>query len=277
MSKTSILLDNKIVFADDSFIDSMSPGSIMHAGVFETVRVYGLKILGFKEHVMRMNRGLRLLKMKYLANQKELYAGICKILLLNKMEDARVRISVWRGLEREHILIICYPLDPSLETKYKKGYRAVLSGIEKSRTAFSNIKSLDYFGLREEYLKAQKAGYDEVLFLNNRKSIVEGSRTNIFYFMDNTLCSPPVSSGCLNGITRQIVIKLTKRAGIPFQTREINVEGLQEAQEVFLTNSILEIMPLTSIQGNFISQGKVGDVTVRLFYEYRSLCEKLLG
>ena len=114
----------------------------------------------------------------------------------------------------------------------------------------ANVKSLDYELFAKAYAQARAQGFDEVLLLNRRGYIFEASRANIFWIKDNVLYTPPLSSGCLNGITRQQVIKQAKILRISIKEKNLTPKILKEADAAFLTNSLIGIKPIevTSIR-----------------------------
>ena len=136
------------------------------------------------------------------------------------------------------------------------------------------VKSLDYVCFWKAYQRAKAQGYDEALLRNHRGELVEGSRSNIFFLKDNKLCTPSLASGCLKGITRSVVIKIARRMRIEVQERTITPQELLNAREAFLTNSLIEVMPLTSIKGRSVGNGKAGALTLRILKEYRRWISK---
>ena len=104
--------------------------------------------------------------------------------------------------------------------------------------------------------------------------MAEGSSSNIFLVNGGMLVTPPLESGVLPGITREVVLQLAQSLGIKAIERQVEAGELVEAEEAFLTNSILEIMPLTRLAGKTITSGKPGALTQRLMSAYRELAAK---
>jgi branched-chain amino acid aminotransferase len=127
----------------------------------------------------------------------------------------------------------------------KKAYRVCL--IETNRAAndrLADVKSLDYGLFAEAFAQARAQGYDEALLLNRSGFIFEASRANIFWIKDKVLYTPPLSSGCLNGITRRQVLKGAKSLKIPVKEGSLTPEILKGADTAFLTNSLIGIKPI---------------------------------
>jgi branched-chain amino acid aminotransferase len=122
--------------------------------------------------------------------------------------------------------------------------------------------------------EARAAGVDEAVLLNEKGFVAEGSSTNIFLISGQTLITPSIESGALPGITREAVLELAKSMGITTVVKQVELGELRTAAEVFLTNSILEIMPLTRLDNKPIGPGKPGPVTQQLMSSYRELVAK---
>ena len=289
MKGIMIYLDGAMIFADQKLLKSLSPGILKGDGVFETMRSYGarqdqriVKIFQLALHLSRLARGLKALNIPppislnprisvdavgFNFPGKEI---IEKILRLNNLVNAKVRLTVWKSGKKIHSAITVVPYKPFSENKYKKGFSAMVSRITLDESSMLNgIKSIRYDFFLKAYQRARLHGYDEALLFNRRGELVEGSRSNIFFVTDKVLCTPPLRSGCLAGITRQLVIKIAGEMGIEIKQRKVTLFDILEAREVFLTNSLLEVMPLTSIEGKDLNGGKAGKLTLQILKEYR--------
>jgi branched-chain amino acid aminotransferase len=120
-----------------------------------------------------------------------------------------------------------------------------------------------------------RAGCDQAILMNTDGNVAECSSSNIFIVEEGRLVTPPIEDGALPGITRGIVIELAAKQGIDLMQESIGVERLKGAQEVFITNSVIEIMPVASIDGREAGSGGRGKVTERLTEEYRKLTSSL--
>ncbi|MBN1869708.1 MAG: aminotransferase class IV [Candidatus Omnitrophica bacterium] len=263
-----IFLDGRMIKADTALMNSLEPGVIKGKGVFETMRVRGAEIENLKEHLGRLDRGLTFFKMRSPYAQEKLKFCLTHTLKANHLQGARVRLAVWRERRRLRMAIVCRRFEGYPRDKYRKGFNAVVSDIRRLKTRDFHIKSLNYRCFREAFIKAKAAGYDEAVLLNSRGKIIEGSRTNIFFVQKGTLYTPAVKEGCLNGITRQQVIQYARKAKIPFRAVAADVRRLFHADEAFVTNSLMGIMPLTSVGKRRIGAGSPGPVTRKLLDMY---------
>lgn len=121
---------------------------------------------------------------------------------------------------------------------------------------------------------ARAAGYDEAIFLNEQGYLAEGSTTNVFLVSRGELITPCFESGVLPGITRDTVLEIARTSNLKTTERWVEPNELIEAQEAFLTNSILELMPLVSVEGRPIGSGKPGKLTGDLLFAYRKLADE---
>lgn len=265
-----LFLDGKIVKATAALLHATTPGVVKGQGVFETMRVARGKVADLDEHLARLSRGLRLLKMRAPYSKDKLARCLGRTLAANGLRRARIRLAVWKEGRRVRIAIACRPLIGYTDRQYKKGFKAVVSEIKRRKTRFAHIKSLDYGIFRRAFLEAKRVGCDEAVLLNSRREIVEGSRTNIFFVKRGILYTPAVKCGALNGITRRQVIRCARKEKIPCRAVAADVRKLLGADEAFVTNSLIGVMPLTVVAGRPVASGRAGPVTRKLLRAYRT-------
>lgn len=259
-----------MVPASLEFIKSLSPWEIKGKGFFETMRVCKGEILAFEEHMQRMLRGMNILALQMPVKLNGIKKYIFRVLELNTPGEARARLTIWRegsgrgSCNGMRISIICQPVASPSKEKYRQGFSAVTSSVRRERTRLSHFKSIEYGCFRSAFLEAEAKGCDEAILLNSKGEIVEGSRTNIFFVKNNTLYTPAVRCGCINGIMRQAVVKLARRMGITCKAVAARIDQLITVDEAFVTNSIIEIMPLTTFDGKAIGTGLPGGMTLKI-------------
>jgi len=270
MKTRSIFLDGQMIKARAELIDSLVPGVVQGKGVFETMRVFNGKIFSLDKHFDRLFRGLRLLKIRSSYSKKQLKAYLDQTIKANLLKEARIRLAVWREKRQLRIAVVSRDIRSVWVQKDQKGIRAFVSNVIRKKTQFSNIKSMDYLCFRQAFHEAKKQGYDEAILLNNRQEVVEGSRTNIFYIRKGNLYTPSVKCGCLNGITRQIVIQLARKLKVPTQAFAANIRVLLRSDEAFVTNSLIGVVPLVTVGNQMIGQGKAGPLTKKFMDAYNT-------
>jgi len=270
MKERSIFLDGELVPTEEPMLDSLSPWVLSGRGVFETMRSYGGKIFLVNEHLERLTFGLRSLRIKTPHSLAQTKKYLYLSLKSNKLKNARLRLTVWQGKVGVRLSVIVWPYKPENKIKYTQGFRALISHFRQDRsTRRPAIKSIDYLRFLQAYRIARVKGKDEALLLNNRGFLVEGSRSNIFFIKHNVLFTPSLASGCLNGITRQTVLDIAKKMKLKPQEVLSQPQELFKADEAFLTNSLIELMPLTYLNNKKIGQGTMGPMTAKLLKAYR--------
>ena len=272
MSQAIIFLDGQMIPARKSLLESLTPGILVGRGVFETMKASTGEIFALPEHLNRLMRGLCVLGMKPPCSRKRLRDSLDRSLQVNKLKNAMVRLTVWQENKRMRMAVIVRPYQPWPQEKYIEGFRARTSYFERSEPLkMSNVKSLNYRPFLMAYKEAVGQGNDEVILLNRQDELIEGSRSNLFFIKGGTLCTPALVCGCLKGVTRQIVIRITRELGIRVKYVKAKLEELLHADEAFLTNSLMAVMPLTWVQGQPIGKGAAGPMTKQIRKEYERL------
>ena len=240
MRKFEIYLDGAFFKTDEDILDILKPGNLNAKGVFETIRIAGCGIEYFDEHLERLMKGLKTLKIKHSYTPSKLKAIVHHVVGQNALiKIGRLRIMVFQENTGTHCFVMALPYhmprQQTLSSKFIKTDRL-------ANSLNADVKSLDY-GLFAGALKeAQTEGCDDVLLLNRKGHVFESSRANVFIILKNEIITPPLASGCLNGIIRQKFLKYAKASDLC--VREINITPLmvQNAQAIFLTNSLMGIM-----------------------------------
>ena len=253
---TKIFLDHKMINADQALITSLTPGVLRAKGAFETMRFERGKVLALEAHLKRLFKCLRFQKIRSPYSMNQLKDLILSIPQTNSRHSAGIRLMVWQDNRRVRVAIVSQPI-----TSLSRRCRAIVSKIIRPKTELSHLKSLDYFCFRRAFLEAKRQGYDEAILLNREGNVVEGSRTNIFFVKNKTLYTSALSSGCLDGITRQVVLKIARQNNIPCRMTKVKAQTLFQSDEAFLTNSIAGIMPLIQVNNRWIGQRKTGPMT----------------
>ena len=285
-AKRIIFLDGEFLVKDERFVQSLAPGLFKARGVFETVRADDGKIFALSEHLGRMKQGLKTLGLRLPYALPEVKKFILETIKRNRFSRARVRVVVWqarppigqrRGQQGTFVrmAITSLPYQPPPQIKYRRGYcAAVIKTNRRAGKRYASVKSLDYQIFANAYERAKRRGYDEALLLNQKGCVFEASRSNIFLVKNGGLYTPSLLSGCLNGITRQKILKLARQMNVAVHQKNISFKEIMTAQEAFLTNSLIGVMPLTSVGGKKVGNGFVGTLTSQIIRQYRQVISK---
>jgi branched-chain amino acid aminotransferase len=202
-----------------------------------------------------------------------------RLLVVNKLKDAYIRLTVTRGMGRVgldattakgcSIAAVTKKFEPYPDKFYKKGITLRTSSVRRDeKSPHSGLKTLNYLSNILARMEAQRAGADDALMLNTRREVAETAVSNIFMVKGRDLITPSADSGILPGITREIVLNLADRAGLRHIERHLKPDELKKAKEVFLTNTLMEVMPVAKIDDKKIGAGRPGPVTKRLHKLY---------
>jgi branched-chain amino acid aminotransferase len=255
-------------------------GFLFGDGVFETMPIYGGRIFRFHQHVRRLFAGLERLKIDPPFSAEALL-GIFQKLCEQDIKHGVARVYVTRG-PGATVLSTTSPLQPTVvaivwshASPYPETLRAVISSIrvdnESSLTRIKSANRLMYVLAKQE---ADHVGVDEALLLNQSGHVVEFSAYNVFAVIDGRLITPPVSEGALPGITREAVMQLAQKLEIPSLEVRMKPADLLNANEVFATNSIREIVAVDGLNGN--RPDEKHHVTLQLRQAYRDLVREEL-
>lgn len=265
-------------------------GFLYGYGLFETMRAYNGHIFRLDSHLTRLRCSAESIGLTHgvLATEEgklSLKAACTATLEANELTDARIRLTVTAGegdmtpdprtCSNPTVLVTARRLDPLPPEKYETGFKATISSLRRnSRSPLSRLKSTCYMENILARMTARASGYDEAIFLNEQGSLAEGSTTNIFLVSNGELITPSSESGVLPGITREAVLEIARTSNIKANERLVNLDELVEAQEAFVTNSVLELMPLVSVEGKPIGTGKPGKLAGDLLAAYRELVDE---
>lgn len=215
--------------------------------------------------------------------------ALCQTLRRSRLPEAIVRLTVSRGPTDRRGLWPPPETSPSLaiwatpfagpaKEKYHQGYHALIAPIRRNETSpLSMIKSCNYLDNILARREAQQAGADEALMLNTQGQLAGGSACNLFVVRGQRLITPALACGALPGITRAAVKELAEGLGIPLEEETLLPEGLWESEEVFLTNTVVGLMPLTRVDGRVIGSGKPSELTQALAAAYQAALREELG
>lgn len=283
-----VYLNGSLMPPSQARVSVFDHGFLYGYGLFETMRAYNGRIFLLERHLNRLLEAASVLGLAGL-NAAELDKACMDTLAANGLKSARLRLTVSRGeagsltgtCHKPTILVTASSYSPPPPEKYDRGFRAGLASFRRcSQSPIVRFKSTSYLVSVMARMEAEAAGLDESLFLNEQGHITEGSTSNIFLVTSPCrLVTPPIESGLLAGITRQVVLELAGSLGLNTIEAEVRLKDLEQASEAFLTSSLIEIMPLVGVRDNTgkvitIGSGKPGPVTRRLMAAYREMVKR---
>jgi branched-chain amino acid aminotransferase group I len=287
-----IYLNGQLVSRFEAKLSPFDHGFLYGYGLFETMRAYNGRIFRLDSHLTRLRCSAESIGLAHTIltteeGKQSLKAACMATLEANELKDARIRLTVSAGegdmtpdistCSSPTVLITARTLAPLPPEKYGTGFKAAISFLRRnSQSALSRLKSTCYMENVLARMTARAAGYDEAILLNEQGYLAEGSTTNVFLVSHGELITPCFESGVLPGITRDAVLEIARTSNIKATERWVELNELIEAQEAFVTNSILELMPLVSVEGRLIGPGRPGKLTGDLLFAYRKLVDETL-
>ncbi|MDO8302831.1 MAG: aminotransferase class IV [Sedimentisphaerales bacterium] len=263
-------LDGYLQESAPKAIDRLMPGVLNGPGMFETMRTVKGDVFLLEQHLKRLTRGLELIGLKNPFSPSRWWTVIQKTMDANHLKEARVRLMVWQEGAYEECSVIARPLILPSAAVYRKGYNLSINDAARPVTLLSNVKSTDYGFFLHAYEQARVKLCEDAVILSPEGHVVECSRSNIFWVCNKALFTPSLATGCLSGVTRQAVLNIARQQGIKTSNVKAPLKTLLSFDAAFLTNSIIGVMPVRSIDGQKMN---VNDPIMRLL---RKEYEKLL-
>lgn len=274
-------LNGRFLPAEKAKVPVLDHGFLYGDGVFETVRSYNGKVFRLNDHLFRLRRSAARLRIR-LPYSGSRFSDILRLTLArNRKKDALLRITLTRGagppgLEpslcpKPTVLVMIRPFKGHPETRYQKGLTATISDIRRTppESLDPAIKSGNFLNNILARFDSLDRKTDEGIMLTIKGYLAEGTISNLFFISRGRLYTPHLSLGVLPGISRKIVIGLAKKSGFSVTEGRYRPARLFNADECFLTNTSMEVMPVVKVDGKQIGKGSPGPITGDLHAAYR--------
>lgn len=280
-----IWLDGQLVPEHEARISVFDHGLLYGDGVFEGIRAYHGRVFKLQEHLQRLYNGAHCLALDIPYTIDEMKEIVLQTVRANELRDAYIRLVVTRGTGDLGLdprkcpvaTVFCIASSIALYPQefYQKGLSLITCATRRNAPEALNmsIKSLNYLNSILAKIECARAGVEEGIMLTIDGYVAECTGDNIFLVNDNKLTTPPVFIGNLPGITRQAVMDLACENGLEVREELFRVQSVYTAEEVFLTGTGAEIIPVVEVDGRRIGDGKPGKTTHRLLEAFRALIQ----
>lgn len=266
-----VLWNDNIVQRNEAYIDLEDRGYQFGDGVYEVIRIYDGQLFTLQQHINRLYDSAEKIKIDLSLSKEHLESQIRQLVRDNKLELGIVYVQVTRGISaRAHIfpdastspVVTAYTKEmPIPKEQHKNGVSAVtLDDIRWLRCDIKSINLLPNILAKQE--AKEKNCYEAILHRNG--IVTEGASSNIFIVKNNKLQTHPATNLILNGITRQVILHLCQENEIPYIEKPFTIKELLTADEVILSSTTSEVMPIIQIDGKPIGTGKPGERTKEL-------------
>lgn len=273
---SQIFLDGTFVNREDAKLSVFDHGLLYGDGIFEGIRVYDGNVFKLTQHIRRLYDSAKSILLDIAYSPAEMEEIVCETVRRNGLTSGYIRLVVTRGMgdlglspfncKTSCVIVIAEQLAMFAQSLYDEGIKAVTAATRRTRTDALNpkIKSLNYLNNVMIKMEAYAAGANEAIVLNNEGYVVEGSGENIFIVRDGVLTTPPCYLGALEGITRATVIDMATQMGLLVKEEAFTRHDVYVADEVFLTGTAAEMVPVIEIDKRVIGDGIPGPITRRL-------------
>ena len=272
-----VYLNGEFVKSDQAMISVFDQGFLYGDGIFESFRSVGKLLYQFSQHYRRLQQSAEALCYPMPYDQQSLESILLQLREKNGLRDAYFRITITRGkgeigFQRKMTndltcLIVGREFKGFEASRYQQGIELQVAQTRRNAPEAINpkIKSISNLNSLLGKLEAKDSGAFEVIMLNNKEHICEGASSNIFWTRDQWVFTPAASTGLLEGVTRSTIMRLCEeRLNLRVISGEYKLQDLKFSDEVFITSTSLEVMPVVKVGDFTINQGQVGPVAHHL-------------
>lgn len=276
-----VWMGNELVPVQEARISVFDHGLLYGDGVFEGIRVYNGKVFLEDQHIKRCFESAKAIRLTIPMTPEQMSHAMYKAMDANGITgDGYLRLVVTRGvgslgLSTKHtacpmVIVIADKIALYPPEVYERGLHCIISGLARNHanTTSPRVKSLNYLNNIMAKAEAQEAGCDEAIMLTLEGHVSECSGDNIFLVRDGELATPPTCEGILEGLTRNLVIELAQKRGIPVAEKILIRHDLYICDECFATGSAAEVIAITKIDGRWVADGKPGPITKKLMADF---------
>jgi branched-chain amino acid aminotransferase len=278
-----VYINGTLYDKEEAKISVFDHGLLYGDGVFEGIRSYGGKVFRLRQHLERLWQSAKAIALNIPMTQEQLADAIYQTLRANQIDDGYIRLIVTRGVgtlgldpnrcSQPQVIIITDYISLYPRQYYEDGLEIITASTIRNHPAALSprIKSLNYLNNILAKIEGLQAGCIEALMLNSKGEVAECTGDNIFLVFRGRLLTPSIEAGILEGITRNAVIELARKHGIPVSECPLTKHDVYIADECFLTGTAAEVVPVVKVDSRVIGTGKPGPVTRRLMHLFQEL------
>jgi len=277
-----VFLNDKLVDVDRAQVSVRDSGLLYGAGLFETMRSHNGIVFRLEDHLDRLLSSATALSIHHAYDRPFLRQAIDKVLGANGLTDARLRLTLTNGPIAETVeqasptlLITAMNLQRYPSEYYQTGVLVVLCPYRQNTTEpICGHKTTNYYPRLLALTLARQKGAAEALWFTTDNRLAEGCISNVFLLKNSVLYTPSLQTPVLAGIARKAVCRIAKDESIEVIEKDLRIADVLEADEVFLTNVVMEVLPVIGVERHTVGDGKVGPITMRLREKYLQTIEE---
>jgi branched-chain amino acid aminotransferase len=283
----TIYLDGEYLPEDRARISVFDHGFLYGDGVFEGIRAYNGRVFRLREHVERLFQSAHAIMLEVPVTPEELGEIVLETCRRNQVANGYIRVVVSRGVgdlgidpgkckRGATVVVISANLTMYPRSHYEEGMSVITTATRRNSPAALDpgIKSLNYLNNILAKIEVNRAGAGEGIMLNLDGYVAEATGDNIFIVQRGVLYTPPAYIGILEGITRNSVIEIADRLGIPFAERVFTQLTVYNSDECFLTGTGAEVIPVVRVDDRTIGDGRPGPMTRQIMQAFHELVNR---
>ena len=276
-----VFLNDGLVDIDKACISVTDSGFLYGAGLFETMRSHNGVVFAMKDHLDRLFFSAASLSINISYNRDYITNAVYEVLRANELTDARLRLTLTSGPMAESeeqrkptLLITGIKLRPYPPEYYKSGVLVVLCPYRQnpSEPTYGH-KTTSYFSRMIALNLAHQKRAAEALWFTMDNRLAEGCVSNVFLVKDSVLYTPPIVTPILAGVARKTICQIALKDSIEFVEKDLFIDDVLAADEIFLTNVIMQVMPITRVEKHAVGDGNVGPMAKELKSKFEAFIE----
>jgi branched-chain amino acid aminotransferase len=274
-----IFLNNSLFDADSAFVSARDSGFLYGAGLFETMRSSNAIVFALDDHLDRLLNSAKVLGIPHKYERDYIAEAVNKTLKANELSEARIRLTLTGGptglaadKQKGTLVITATPFEAYPAHYYEKGALVVLCPFRQNPAdPTCGHKTCNYLSRLLALDGARQRGAVESLWFTTDNRLAEGCVSNVFIVKDSKVFTPPLSTPVLPGIARKHVLHAAAENSNEVIEQDLFIKDLLGADEVFLTNTLMQILPIAAVEAHVVGDGKVGAVTKKLTEAFTNL------
>jgi branched-chain amino acid aminotransferase len=276
-----VFLNGTVIDADKAQVSITDSSFLYGIGLFETMRAVHGRVFRLADHLTRLKTSADALCIQNRCTDDEISAAIDRLMQANELTDARLRLSLSNGpiqpdgTPSSNLLITAAAFTPYPKDYYDKGVRVILTDFRQNpKDPFAGHKTTCYGPRLTALRNAHEQLAAEALWFTTENTLAEGCISNIFLVQDGALYTPPLTTPVLPGVARKTVLELAAAEKIQAVEKSLTINDILAADEVFLTNVIMQVLPVVAVEAHTVADGKPGKITKKLMEYYEDVVQK---
>ncbi|MGB1127246.1 MAG: branched-chain-amino-acid transaminase [Opitutales bacterium] len=276
-----IYMNDRLVDQAEAKVSVFDHGLLYGDGIFEGIRLYDGCVFKLEQHLERLEYSAKAIMLDLPWTRQEIADAVCETCRANGLKDGYIRLVVTRGegslglsiknCDKPQLIIIADKIQLYPVEFYVKGLEIITVPTRRINSAAlpPTVKSLNYLNNILAKIEAQHLGYHEAIMLNDQGYVAECTGDNVFVIHKGELITPSASAGALKGITRDTALSIAEELGIAWREANLTRYDIWIADELFLTGTAAEIIPIVKVDARPIGDGKPGPITTKFLDSFR--------